>query len=91
VEAKATAAVSVVLPAKVMLSAEVVTSAPVETVPEEVPRVTVPPAVISEVLLKDTVPDAKFTVPLAPPAVVLSVAPAPREKDPLEVTEKLPE
>ena len=90
-EAKATAAVRVVLPAKVMSSAEVVTSAPVETVPAAVPRVTVPPAVMSDVLLKDTVVAAKFTVPLAPPTVVLSVAPAPREKEPLEVTEKFPE
>jgi len=97
VDDRATAEVKVVAPTKMISSAEVVTSAPVETVPKGVPAVTrvpmltVPPAVMSDVLLKETVLAAKVTVPLAPPTVVLSVAPAPSENDPLEVTEKLPE
>ena len=90
-EEKATSEDKVVAPTKVMSSAEVVTSAPIETVPAAVPMLTVPPAVMSDVLLKETVLAPNVTVPLAPPTVVLSVAPAPSENDPFEVTEKLPE
>jgi hypothetical protein len=91
VDERATAEDKVVAPTKMISSAEVVTSAPVETVPTAVPMLTVPPAVMSDVLLKETVLAAKVTVPLAPPTVVLRVAAPPSEKDPLEVTEKLPE
>ena len=91
VDERATAEDKVVAPTKVMSSAEVVTSAPIETVPDAVPMLTVPPAVMSDELLKETVFAAIVTVPLAPPTVVLSAAPAPSERDPLEVTEKLPE
>ena len=96
-EERTTSEDKVVAPTKVMSSADVVTSPPVETVPKGVPGVTrvpmltVPPAVMSDVLLKETVLAAKVTVPLAPATVVLSDAPAPSENDPFEVTEKLPE
>lgn len=90
-EERATSEDKVVAPTKVMSSAEVVTSPPVETVPKGVPMLTVPPAVMSDVLLKETVLAARVTVPLAPVTVVLSDAPAPSENDPFEVTEKLPE